>query len=29
MFWLGNRSGLRLGEACGLLMEDFAWLMDG
>lgn len=29
MFWLGNRSGLRLGEACGLRMEDFAWLKEG
>jgi integrase len=29
MFWLGNRSGLRLGEVCGLRMEDFAWVSDG
>ena len=29
MFWLGNRSGLRLGEICGLRMEDFAWLKEG
>ena len=29
MFWLGNRSGLRLGEACGVRMEDFAWLAEG
>ena len=29
MFWLCNRSGLRLGEVCGLVMEDFDWLGDG
>jgi integrase len=29
MWWLGNRSGLRMGEAAGLRMEDFAWMADG
>ncbi len=29
MFYLGNRSGLRTGEAAGLRMSDFAFLDDG
>lgn len=29
MFYLGNRSGLRLGEICGLRMSDLAFLDEG
>ena len=29
MFYLGNRSGLRTGEACGLRMSDFEYLAEG
>jgi integrase len=29
MFYLGNRSGLRLGELCGLRISDFAFLEKG
>jgi integrase len=29
MFYLGNRSGLRTGEICGLRMSDLAFLGDG
>jgi integrase len=29
IFWLGNRSGMRPGEAAGVTMADFAWLHEG
>lgn len=29
MFYLGNRSGLRTGEICGLRMSDFGYLSEG
>jgi integrase len=29
MFYLGNRSGLRVGEICGLRMSDLGFLTDG
>lgn len=29
MLWLGNRTGMRLGEICGLRMGDTAWIGEG
>jgi hypothetical protein len=29
MFYLGNRSGLRTGESCGLHLSDLAFVKEG